>query len=170
MLILRWQANIVVDKEGRARLTSYGLGYISPDLNLSTAHHSDTSWWIAPELMDPPPTGGIAYDERSDVFFFGMVILEVFVGLDPSYGPKHLRQALIGICKGVNSNVPPNLEKLGLTNEMREIMERCWKKPDERPSMDEVVKLWRGFVSDTSIKVLDGCPLPSEVVNCLETC
>ena len=45
--------------------------------------------------------------------------------------------------------MPENSQATGLTNEMRELIDSCWQQdPEERPTMDEVVRRLREFEHD----------------------
>jgi len=76
----------VIDASGNPRITDFGLATIARDPNSfpgATDAQGYTPRWTAPEILD----GGLATKE-SDVFSFGMVIIEVGV-IDPPYA-NHL--------------------------------------------------------------------------------
>lgn len=70
-----FQPNIMVDALGNARITDFGLAAIIRDPNSRTSatdDHHQTPRWTAPEILQSgSPT------KESDVFSFGMVIIEV---------------------------------------------------------------------------------------------
>jgi len=70
------QSNIIVDANGRARITDIGL--VTFILNLesirsASAEHDHNTQWTAPEILDNRGT----YSKEADVFSFAMVTIEV---------------------------------------------------------------------------------------------
>jgi serine/threonine protein kinase len=69
----------LIDDEGHARLADFGLITISETQNfnitLSLAGDKGSSRWMAPELFG----GGVRKSRASDIYAFGMTILEVRV-------------------------------------------------------------------------------------------
>lgn len=70
------QANILVDADGRAKIADLGLATIARDsgsLTSTTDEREITARYTAPEIMK-----GIGrHSKESDVFAFGMVVIEV---------------------------------------------------------------------------------------------
>ena len=72
---MNWKANVLVDKDGRARLTDFGLAAITRgDFSIYTAQDPDanTTTWAAPEVLKGSPA-----TKEGDVFTFAMVAIEV---------------------------------------------------------------------------------------------
>lgn len=70
------QSNILVDSSGNARITDFGLSTIARDPSsfVSTfENQSQTLRWTAPEILESDQ----AATKESDVFSFGMVMIEV---------------------------------------------------------------------------------------------
>jgi serine/threonine protein kinase len=72
-----FQANILIDEREHARLADFGLITISETqhFNTTVSHASDkgSTRWMAPELFKE----GVTKSRSSDVYAFGMTILEV---------------------------------------------------------------------------------------------
>ena len=71
-----WQANILVDTSGHARITDFGLAVVTQDLELIRSGSDkcgDSVRWIAPEILD----GRGTHSKEGDVFSFAMVMIEV---------------------------------------------------------------------------------------------
>jgi len=72
---MQTQPNIMVDESGKARITDFGLAAIArnPHSQRSTLDEDGHSArWCAPEVLKSEPAS-----KESDVFSFGMVIVEV---------------------------------------------------------------------------------------------
>jgi len=70
------QSNIVVDANGQARITDFGLATVTQSLDYirsAAAEHFQGAQWIAPEILNDRGT----YSKEADVFSFAMVTIEV---------------------------------------------------------------------------------------------
>ena len=80
------KANILVDEDGHARLTDFGLTSITrgEDSVLSPQDSSTavTTTWAAPEILH-----GGAVTKEGDIFTFAMVAVEVRIGHFPRAYP-----------------------------------------------------------------------------------
>ena len=150
------QANVVIDKGGRARLTEYGLAPINSDPSFTVAATPGavgTSRWLAPEIITPTRKGStmpVMESKAADVFAFGMFAVEVFTGRVPFEGQKNEAVVLL-ISRGGRPEMPGNAQAVGLTGEMWKLLESCWQpSPKKRPTMEEVVRRWQGFVGNNA--------------------
>ena len=152
MLILSRQANVIIDGTGHARLTEYGLApiYSDPSFAVAAAPGSvGTSRWLAPEIITPARKRGttpVIESKAADVFAFGMLAVEVFTGKIPFEGQGN-EAAVLRILKGGRPEIPGYAEDIGLTVEMRNLIESCWRQnPKKRPTMEQVVRKWQKCV------------------------
>ncbi|KAG6907968.1 hypothetical protein DXG01_006693 [Tephrocybe rancida] len=144
--------NILVTDSEQACLADFGLSYVTDASGLRgralSSNHAPggTAGFEAPELVDPDKDeSSYRRTEASDVFAFGMVCYETIFVNKPPFGQVMPQAATINkIRKGQHPERPVDgrhLEK-GLTNEIWEIMKRCWAyEPDDRPTATEIVKL-----------------------------
>ena len=144
------KANVVISKTGTARICDYGLDpiYSDPTYTVAVAAGAvGTSRWLAPEIIDPPSKKPAAASKLADVFAFAMLAVEVFTGEVP-FGDMKNEAVVIQIAQGKRPTKPQAGEQLGLTTEIWGFIEKCWSAdPSKRPTMDEVVRTWEGFVS-----------------------
>jgi len=86
----------------------------------------------------------------ADVFAFAMFAVEVFTGKIPFEGQK-TEAVLLRISRGGRMGMPGNAQAVGLTTEMWKLLGSCWHQdPKKRPTMEEVVKRWRGFAENNN--------------------
>ena len=125
-----------------------------PDFNFAaTPGYAGTSRWLAPEIVAPicgGPGALVVESKAADVFAFGMLAVEVFTGKVPFERMKS-EAAALHISRGGRPEMPKNLQELGLTAEVWELLEECWKQdPKKRPTMREVVGRWQKFVGSAN--------------------
>ena len=144
---------MVISKTGTAQICDYGLGPIisNPTFTITaTPGVVGTSRWLAPEIFDLPSEAGTestAGSKPADVFAFAMLAVEVFTGEIP-FGNMTNKMVSVEIAQGKRPAKPEAGEQLGLTTEIWKFVEKCWSQnPAERPTMDEVVRTWEGFVN-----------------------
>lgn len=78
--LLLIQANIFIDDAGEACLADFGMPFILDAPFWSEFKAIGPCRWTAPEVMDPPddePVMKLLYSKSSDVYSFGMTMLEV---------------------------------------------------------------------------------------------
>ena len=127
-----------MDEQGRARLKNYGLNPMYPGTSVSLV-----AMWLAPEIKNPAYSTKViptVESKEGDVFAFGMVALEAFTGSFPFCEDswKGARRHILG---GGRPSVPENTERLGLSSEVWDLINRCWEEdPLKRPTMEDVVR------------------------------
>ncbi|KAF9646166.1 kinase-like protein [Thelephora ganbajun] len=146
-------ANVLISKSGKAQVCDYDLSPVmsNPIFTIAaTPGVAGSSRWLAPEIIDPPRKTGskpLAASKPADVFAFAMLAVEVFTGNVP-FGNMRNELAVIHIAHGKRPTKPQAVEQLGLTAEMWKFIEKCWNaNANKRPTIDEVVGTWEGFVN-----------------------
>jgi serine/threonine protein kinase len=79
LVVTSLQSNILIDNDGSSRLTDFGLISVSETENFITTTVQGgrgSTRWMAPELFQT----GIKKSRASDIYAFGMTIIEV-IGL-----------------------------------------------------------------------------------------
>ena len=95
--------------------------------------------------------------KAADVFAFGMLAVEIFTGKIPFAGREN-EAVVFQILGGVRPDMPEDAQEVGLTVEIWEFMESCWRQnPKKRPTIGEVVVRWREFVINVN-NVSDATP------------
>ncbi|RHZ88202.1 hypothetical protein Glove_25g52 [Diversispora epigaea] len=74
------------------------------------------------------------YTQKSDIYSFGMVMLEVLTSYPPYYNSSHDANLVMEICKGCKPEI-----KCEIPQFFKEIMEKCWNfEPRNRPTAKEL--------------------------------
>ncbi|RHZ79173.1 hypothetical protein Glove_151g134 [Diversispora epigaea] len=85
--------------------------------------------YMAPETLSRGE-----YTQASDIYSFGMVMLEVLTSYPPYYNVPHNTNLVMDICKGHKPEI-----KYEIPQFFKEIMEKCWNfEPPNRPMAKEL--------------------------------
>ncbi|RHZ89203.1 hypothetical protein Glove_18g30 [Diversispora epigaea] len=85
--------------------------------------------YMAPETLSQGK-----YTLASDIYSFGMIMLEVLTSYPPYYNIPHNENLAMGICEGLKPEI-----KCEIPQFLKEIMEKCWNfEPLNRPTAGEL--------------------------------
>ena len=140
------KANILIDKDGHARLADFGLLTIVSDSTHSTTSSSSksagTTRWMSPELLDPDRFGfkNSRPTKQSDCYALGMVVLEVLTGQAPF--PRYTGLVVMRkVVDGERPGRPQGAEAVWFTNDLWVTLEQCWSpQPNVRPTVEIVIE------------------------------
>ena len=140
------KANIMIDKDGGARLADFGLLVIVSDsthpVTTTPSEGAGTMRWMSPELLDPERFGSKngRPTKESDCYALGMLILEVLTGQVPFPGYNNL-VAMRKIVEGEQPERPQGPETVWFTDDLWVMLEQCWViKPELRPTVEGVLE------------------------------
>ena len=140
------EANILIDKDGNARLADFGLLTIIYDsthaANTSLSQGHGTLRWMSPELIDPKQFGAKKRrpTKESDCYALGMVVLEVLTGKYPFSQCDNL-EVMKKIIERKHPHRPTGPEAVWFTDDLWAMLEQCWShKPEERPTVDDILE------------------------------
>ncbi|KAF9650537.1 hypothetical protein BDM02DRAFT_3259721 [Thelephora ganbajun] len=118
-------ANGLISETGKAQVCDYGLTPITSN----------------------PPTAS----KSADMFAFTTLAVEAFTEKSPFEDTGNM-SAAIQITMGKKPAKPQTAEQLGLTTEIWKFIEKCWSAdPNERPTINEVVSIWEGFINEHTV-------------------
>jgi serine/threonine protein kinase len=135
-------ANILIDPQGRAYLTDFGIAVVEEDL-LRNVTAAGTLPYMAPEQLDE---GLGPVDHRADLYALGVALYELLTGRRPFQvaTSMELRERILK----VEPEAPRSLEP-GVPEELERICLRCLAKtPDTRyQHADEVARDLRAYLN-----------------------
>jgi serine/threonine protein kinase len=136
--VLSMKPNILIDQDGHARLTDFGLSESTNHMNPTRiGPFLEAVRWASPELLNL--TGGDP-TEASDCYSLGMVIYEVLSGQQPFASYPSL-VAMRKITIGERPERPEGVEGMWITNDLWEMLCSCWSGDSQsRPSVKAVLK------------------------------
>jgi len=129
-------SNILINKEGKVKLCDFGIsGYLVN--SIAKTIDAGCKPYMAPERINPSKDHP-GYDIRSDVWSFGITILEIAIGKFP----YPLSQTFFDQLKRVCSDDPPKLpDDTTYSEEFQDFLVKCLNKNfRERPYYTELLK------------------------------
>ncbi|KIY63192.1 hypothetical protein CYLTODRAFT_382634 [Cylindrobasidium torrendii FP15055 ss-10] len=128
-------SNVLINRRFTARISDFGLSVFLEQCSQGMSMSPPSPRWSAPELFTPKG----AYSTSSDVWSFGMVMLELLTGRHPFHECSLDRAVMLEIDKG---HIPERPAQFNAPKEACDrlwtLMKDCWKKAAKRPSMTEV--------------------------------
>ena len=135
------KANILIDRDGHARIGDFGLLIILSDsthpTTTSSSKSAGTLRWMSPELLDPERFGSKngRPTKGSDCYALGMVILEALTGQVPFPSCNYL-VVMRKVVGGERPERPQGPEAAWFTDDLWGTLEQCWSpKPELRPTL-----------------------------------
>lgn len=98
---------------------------------------SDVYRWCSPELLN-----GKGRSPSSDIYAFGMTVLEMMTDEKPLVHIKHNRDIPFKVISGERPMRPSETKfaQRGLDDEMWELLQECWAEvPESRPTVDVIL-------------------------------
>jgi eukaryotic-like serine/threonine-protein kinase len=157
--------NILIDSEGRAKLTDFGISrQLEQDGMTATGRVLGTTDYVAPEQAM-----GQAVDQRSDIYSLGVVLYEMLVGQVPFHADSQVGVAM----KHVNEELPDvQRRRPEISAAVALVVERATAKSpveryqqvgemiDDLSTALEVEAARAGSTSGEATSVLDALPPP----------
>ncbi|RHZ89630.1 hypothetical protein Glove_13g260 [Diversispora epigaea] len=100
--------------------------------------------YMAPETLSRGE-----YTKASDIYSFGMVMLEVLTSYPPYYNIPHNENLAMGSCEGLKPEI-----KCKIPQFLKEIMEKCWNfEPRNRPTAKELRSQLESYNDNDNIEI-----------------
>ena len=122
--------NIMLTKEGETKLIDFGYATFCPENGYVRSGKVGSMFWMAPELLQ-----GKAYNEKSDIWSFGIMVMEMFLGDPPYYTSGESNDS---IAYRLALGDVPKIDSM--SSELQEFVGRCLSiLPEDRPSAEELL-------------------------------
>ncbi|CAK9033269.1 Glutamine synthetase leaf isozyme [Durusdinium trenchii] len=121
--------NVLVDVHLNAKVADFGLSRLKDEDAGMTA--CGTPAWTAPEIVKLEQ-----YDEKVDVYSFGIVMWELISREEPYQGQGGVQVAYMAVEQGLRPEIPPYCPEL-----FAQLMVECWEEnPDMRPDFGQILE------------------------------
>lgn len=120
--------NILVTMDGEVKLADFGYAIQLKTKDEARNSKVGTICWMAPEMI----LGQNSYNNKVDVWSFGIFLVELAVGEPPYINEKQVR-----VLFNIANNPAPTIEKGHWSDEFCDFVDCCLKKdPEERHTID----------------------------------
>jgi serine/threonine protein kinase len=125
-----------VDENMNVKVADFGFARIKEEN--ATMTRCGTPCWTAPEILR-----GEKYDERADVFSFGIIMWQVATRKEP-YAGRNFMGVSLDVLEGKRPQIPNDCPP-----EFKKVIMKCWHaSADKRPKMEDVVTFLDKQVGD----------------------
>ncbi|KAK1680546.1 hypothetical protein QYE76_041394 [Lolium multiflorum] len=123
-------ANLLMDDQV-VKVADFGVARVKDQSGVMTAE-TGTYRWMAPEVIEHSP-----YDQRADVFSFGIVLWELITGKLPYEDMTPLQAAVAVVQKDLRPTIPADTHPM-----LVGLLQKCWQRdPALRPTFAEVLDM-----------------------------
>ncbi|KAK7309390.1 hypothetical protein RJT34_06077 [Clitoria ternatea] len=138
-------ANLLMDENEVVKVADFGVARVQTQSGVMTAE-TGTYRWMAPEVIEHKP-----YDQKADVFSFGIALWELLTGELP-YSYLTPLQAAVGVVqKGLRPTIPKNTHP-----RLSELLQRCWQQdPTQRPDFSAIIEILQQIVKEVNDEKVD---------------
>ncbi|XP_020588182.1 LRR receptor-like serine/threonine-protein kinase ERECTA [Phalaenopsis equestris] len=163
-------SNILLDKDFEAHLTDFG---IAKSLCVNKAH---TSTYVMGTIgyIDPEYARTSRLNEKSDVYSYGIVLLELLTGKKAVDNECNLHQLILAkatnnaVMETVEPHITATCSDPGAIKKVFQLALLCTKKqPSDRPTMHEVARVLSCFVAPNPPGAAKQPPLQSSLPSTL---
>ncbi|KAJ9702122.1 hypothetical protein PVL29_004048 [Vitis rotundifolia] len=167
-------SNILLDKDFEAHLTDFGIAKVL----CSSKSHTSTYIMGTIGYIDPEYARTSRLTEKSDVYSYGIVLLELLTGRKAVDNESNLHHLILSkttnnaVMETVDPDITATCKDLGVVKKVFQLALLCTKKqPSDRPTMHEVTRVLGSLVpatapKQTALTTTPPAPLPSSKVPC----
>ena len=124
--------NILLDADNLPMICDFGMARTKTNNNEMFSGGIGTSQWMAPEVLSAQH-----YDEKSDVYSYGIIMWEMLTGDVPYRGLRDIQVAMTVINQNNRPKIPKNCPQ-----NLAKFIRLCWHSdPDKRPDFHTIVRV-----------------------------
>ncbi|KAG2361642.1 kinase-like domain-containing protein [Suillus spraguei] len=134
--------NILVDQQGRAQLSDFGIMMLLAEIPASEQPSGGVRSavrWTDPQLFEVQTSGtsSCSPTKQTDIYSIGSVILQLLTGSIPYYDIKENIHVLVLSSRGVKPKCP---QEASITSSQWSFVQRCWSPQGlpNRPTIEEI--------------------------------
>ena len=126
-------ANLLMDENEVVKVADFGVARVKCKDGSNMTAETGTYRWMAPEVISHQ-----YYNQKCDVFSYGILLWELLSGGDIPYSGYTPLQAAVGVVqRGLRPTIPPSCHPV-----MAQVMQYCWQPdPNARPEFEQIVEL-----------------------------
>ncbi len=140
-------ANILINAQGQAKLTDFGLSKTADQKVKTIAERSEAIQWMAPETL-----GQDVFSVETDIYSYGMVLWSICTGKKPfaNFSEIEITQKILkGECEKLDTDMPSELQSL---------IHKCWSKsPLDRPSLLDILEVLKSMNDKKELSAAELC-------------
>lgn len=145
--------NLLIDENDTVKICDFGLSVIKPKgkdyLRDGVDGAKGTPLWMAPEVMQ-----GETFNEKADVYSFGIVLWEILEQKEPFEEFDNFEDFRQAVCV---RHERPKIPESCLPR-LRNLIEASWhREPDRRPTFPKIVEELELVLIESAISDVSGC-------------
>ena len=123
--------NIMLTQEGETKLIDFGYATYCPENGYIRSGKVGSMFWMAPEIFQRE-----GYNEKVDIWSFGIMVMEMFLGDPPYYGSNKSNETIANLLAMGEVPIPETMSP-----QLHKFVSRCIAySPEDRPTVEELLE------------------------------